>query len=179
MTRNNRDWQQSAQDIIEGRLDGVATEFNRHDERVSHTLEELREAALANDPDPDEVRHRTSEAVAACLDLGNDGFNWGYMLYTITSGRPIDTLTGDEPVGYSKSDGGAAHNAYYGSLTANAKMNRELHWPLRLDEWDKTVADGDADPRDPVTAEGSRKFHKSIDGRDVYVVIDDRGWSPI
>lgn len=129
--------------------------------------------------------HEAAEAVDAAVDeyreFAHLVLDHAKALHDLSSGSTLRRLDGEEPLGYSTPDGGAKHDAYYGAKSANAQMARHLSWPLRLSEWDKQTADGD--PRfgteEPVRATGTRLYERHIGGRDVYVVVDDRDFSPI
>lgn len=72
-------------------------------------------------------------------------------------------------------------DAFFGAQAANREMNREVYWPLQLEEWEKEKATqknrrGDLDP---VGAEGTTKYTKRMaSGATVHVVVDERGMEP-
>lgn len=191
MARTSDEWRDGAQERIESTLDDIYVDLNHHDSRLYSLAEELRDTALAEDPDVDAAKEAARELREAFKDLGDDGYDMAYSINQFLTSAVFRNLRGEEPLAYSTPDGGAKHDAVYGMASKNAAFAR-FKWPLDLDKWDRETANVEsvADTRigvqappgsggiDPVTAEGTVKYTRNVGGRTVHIVVDERGVEP-
>lgn len=181
MTRTPQDWREHGLSNVDGTVEGLGEEISEYQNAILEKASALRAAAHEDNPSRDDLKERTDALTETLIDLAHTSFDLAADVHGLKSGATFRNLQGKEPAGYSKRDGGATHDAYYGMQSMNKNFARQVSWPLQLDDWDKERAD--SNPRDgvlePVEAEGTHKYTKTIGGRTVHVVIDERGMSPI
>lgn len=179
MTRTPEDWRTSAENhIIDTLADGLLM-LDQNRDQVSSLTDTLRRSTLGNEYDQDEAREATRELEDALKEMAHDTFDFAADVRGFRSGATLRQLEGREPAGYSKRDGGAAHDALYGSKAQSKHYARKIRWPLRLSEWDKETAGRKGRGEiDPIVVEGTTVHTRRAGGRTVKLVVDDRARDP-
>ena len=180
-----RTWEEAARNAIEERVENALDFYTKRGNKIYEAILEFKHSVPDEDEevtreDVEELEEQIDDIAEMIAEFSRDGFEQAGELKTLKSRDTIRrNLRGEEQVGYSKRDGGVAHDATYGSKVMSNNFAENLSWRINLDEWDKTKAettksDSGKPVRGTVSAEGMVKFHKYIGGRDVHIVIGER-----
>ncbi len=177
MTRTN-DWRKQAQGNVTGVIDNLTADISERRGSIEYQADDLLDLATDENATREDLRDATDALRDALKDLATASFNHAYEVHKFKTGSTIRQLQGKEPVGYSKRDGGAAHDALYGSQAQGASFARHISWPLNLTEWEKEKGERTRSGVEPVSAEGTRKYTRRVGGREVSLVVDERTRDP-
>lgn len=179
MTRTSEDWREGAEQNVKDALSEARATAKGVKKDIDGQLVETEQTLLGDGHDRSERRDSVRElrktlvaSAHALLDTANE-------VEKLRTGSTLRGLEGKEPVGYSKRDGGASHDALYGAKASGRAIARKVRWPLDLENWDAESANQTRNGVDPVTATGTKKYTTTVGGRAVHVVIDSRGYCPI
>lgn len=187
MTRKTSDdWRRIGHRNVHTETEKAIGKSVRTSEDAVDSILEIRRTAPSEDDDAtkdetDELRDQIRETKKQLILTAQIHLDLAKTIDKLSTDSTLRNLRGEEPLGYSKRDAGATHDAHYGAKAQERQLYREVFWPLNLnsDEWDFKQTAHTRHETDTVTAEGTRKYSKTIGGRTVTVLIDNRGYSPI
>lgn len=158
-------------------LDELEARTSDQRAELAYFLNKLTEELNEDEPDVEQVKELCEELKTFLIETAHEYFDLAYTISSWKSGSALRGLKGEEPIGYSKRDGGVTHDAYYGARAQGAQMARHVGWPLDLksDKWDVEEWERvGRDEWDKVEAKGQKKYSRTIGGRKVYVVLGER-----
>lgn len=170
------DWRESGEKNVQHALGEVNDGLGEVMTKVGEEAENVRNVVLAPQPEYDraEAREAVLSLKATLIESGHSMFDIADEVAKLTSGSALKNLEGKEPTGYSKRDGGVAHDAVYGAASQKRVFARTVSWPLNLKEWEKTRAKRGRNGPGEVTASGVKKYEKTVADQKVTVVVGQR-----
>lgn len=176
MTRTSGDWREAARENINETIDGGVGTVQSESDSVTTTMESLRDQLLSQELERREATGTIRETERDLVEVAHELLDVAYEIRKLRTGATLRNLEGKEPVGYSKPDGGAAHDAVYGSRALASSFSRAVRWPLQLDEWEHETGERKREPpgRKPVSASGIEKYQTRVGGRTVNLVLGKR-----
>lgn len=182
MTRKGRNWKKGALSKIDDTLYTVERELEEKIEVINNRITEISldaEKEEFNRDDTEELKEDIRELRSALIELSHLGFDNANEVDKLLTGSTLRNLRGEEPLAYSKSDGGAAHDAYYASQAMNRNYKYNISWRLQLDKWDEEKAEqtGPHD-YDKIQVEGTHVYTNKFGGQKVHLVLDETEREP-
>lgn len=180
MTRTSKEWKKGAQRNIQETLDDIQVDSEDINIDIFELINDIHSLIYQDDIDINEVEENIRSLKELLLELAEQRYDHANEITKLLSGSTLETLEGREPAGYSTSDGGAKHDAYYGMQSMNRNFAYHIGWRFNFNEWDKELG-SQSHPNEeiePVTVSGTKKYTREIGGRIVHLVIDERGMSP-
>lgn len=173
MTRTSDEWRERATENVEVTLDDVIEAADEMHDDVVDEAGALRALLLVCDAERAEQRDAIEAMEETLVERAHGLLDQAQAVRKLRDGPTLRNLEGKEPVGYSKRDGGVAHDALYGGRAQASNYARKIRWPLRLDEWDVEKAERRSEPPgyEPVAATGVKKYTRRAGGRTVHVVL--------
>lgn len=178
MVRNSpSDWREAGAKNIADTLSDIEERLGSHVHEINWLIEEidheLNESEL-EDVDVDQIEEWSDDLFKEFRELADNCYELASDCKSLKRPGSTRLLKGKEPVAYSKRDGGAAHDAVYGSRAMGRSFGKNFGWRLDLSEWDKEKAERTGpESYDKVQAEGTVKYSKKIGGLPIHIVMEE------